>query len=201
MEDKLDKARGHREKGNELFKAGEYKKALQQYARVHAYMGGLVVDPSMASYQQAAHVAPPSDQQNMDIRAMQVAVYSNMGMCYLKLKQPRKALVDLDKALRIDSAHGKSLCNKGRAYIALNNLDKAKTFLEEALEMHPDDALIRKELGRLPTLVKKQEAKEKAVWAKAFGGGAAAAEPEAAEPAAPAAATAAADATSVGPSD
>ena len=171
MADKLDKARGYREKGNELFKAGEYKKALQQYARVHAYMGGLILDPSMVSYQQAAKVEPPNGQQNLDIRNMQVAVYSNMGICNLKMKQPAKALVDLDKALKMDSAHGKSLCNKGRAYIALNNLDKAKTFLEEALEMHPDDALIRKELGRLPALLKKQQAKEKAVWAKAFGGG------------------------------
>jgi tetratricopeptide (TPR) repeat protein len=169
--EKLAKALEYREKGNGFFKAGAYKKALLQYARVHAYMHCLVADESMAQYQQAARVLPPTEAEKQAIKDMQVATYSNMGICDLKLKQPQKAMVNLDKALQMAPTHGKALCNKGRAFIAMKDLDRAKDCLQEAQLLHPDDALIRKELDRLPALYKKQEEKEKGMWKRAFGGG------------------------------
>ena len=171
VEAKLCKAREHREKGNELFKAGQHKKALLQYARVHAYLHTLIADPSMQQYHQAAGAAKPTLVEKKDIEALQAAAYSNAGICYLKLKQPQQALEQLDKVLAIDPQHGKALCNKGRAWIALNDLEKAESFLREAQGILSDDALIRKELDRLPILHKKQEQKEKATWKRAFGGG------------------------------
>ena len=171
VEAKLCKAREHREKGNELFKAGQHKKALLQYARVHAYLHTLIADPSMQQYHQAAGAAKPTLVEKKDIEALQAAAYSNAGICYLKLKQPQQALEQLDKVLAIDPQHGKALCNKGRAWIALNDLEKAESFLREAQGILSDDALIRKELDRLPALHKKQEQKEKATWKRAFGGG------------------------------
>lgn len=97
-----------------------------------------------------------------------MVVWSNLGICCLRLKQGVKALDWLEKALAKDPKHFKALCNAGRACILLNELDKAKAFLEEAASINPEDATIKKELSKLPALYARQDAKERATWQAAF---------------------------------
>jgi Flp pilus assembly protein TadD len=95
-------------------------------------------------------------------------VWSNLGICCLKLKHGAKALEWLGKALAKDPKHGKALCNAGRAYVLLNDLDHAKECFDEAAAAMPEDATVKKELAKLPALYAKQAAKEKATWQAAF---------------------------------
>ena len=70
--------------------------------------------------------------------------------------------------LEKDPTNGKALCNQGRAFILVNDLEKAKACLTEAAAAHPEDLLIKKELARIPGLEKKQLEKEKSTWKNAF---------------------------------
>jgi len=48
-----------------------------------------------------------------------------MGALYLQLNEPENAIVELKKALKIDSKHPPTLLNLCRAYLALGKIDEA----------------------------------------------------------------------------
>lgn len=167
--DKVGAAEACRQKGNALFKQGEFKKALLQYSRVFAYTTGLKAeDNQMAQYQSALGRDAPTPEEATDIAALQLATWSNMALCCLRLKQGPKALEHLDKVLAKEPENEKALCNRGKALILVNDLDKAQECLTRAAALYPANQTVVKELGKLPALVEQQRRKEKSTWKAAF---------------------------------
>mmetsp|Transcript_86726 Transcript_86726/g.245508 ORF Transcript_86726/g.245508 Transcript_86726/m.245508 type:complete len:95 (-) Transcript_86726:180-464(-) len=91
-----------------------------------------------------------------------------MSMCHLKLKQPRKVVENCNKILAVKDDHVKAIFNLGKAYVQMNDLDKAKKNLTDAARMSPNDVAINKELAKLPALLQKQKKKEGDMWKSAF---------------------------------
>jgi tetratricopeptide (TPR) repeat protein len=95
-----------RQKGNDFFQKGDFHKAIKAYT---ACLG---------------------------ISNRSVLAFSNRAMCWLKLKEWRKAEMDATLALQVDSAHVKSYQRRASARNALGMHRAALGDLTEALECH-----------------------------------------------------------------
>ena len=130
-------------------------------------------------------------------RAPQVAHYSNLGVCHMKLGNIEKARDNCTKALALDPSNVKALFRRGKCHAQLNALDEAKADLEGVLARDGENREARRELralkGRFATLKKKEQKKFAGFFDKLHAepkGVPAAAAPQAAAP--PAAPTSAA---------
>mmetsp|Transcript_17932 Transcript_17932/g.41044 ORF Transcript_17932/g.41044 Transcript_17932/m.41044 type:complete len:132 (-) Transcript_17932:684-1079(-) len=72
VEEKIKAAQDFKEKGNEFFKAKDFKKAITQYARVFAYTTGLSAQSGMEQYHSAAGRRDPTHEEKASIQQLQV---------------------------------------------------------------------------------------------------------------------------------
>ena len=143
IEGKLSVATEYKEAGNVFFKDNDFKKAVSSYAKVLAFVRGLPgskrglegVGQLAADYSTAVTVTPEQDQQAAELECV---VMTNMATCYLKLKNPRKAVEYVDKTLAINPTSWKAMLRKSEAHVQMSNFDHAKTILAEALSIAPD---------------------------------------------------------------
>ena len=143
IEGKLSIATEYKEAGNVFFKENDFKKAVSSYAKVLAFVRGLPgskrglegVGQLAADYSTAVTVTPDQDQQAAELECV---VMTNMATCYLKLKNPRKAVEYVDKTLAINPTSWKAMLRKSEAHVQMSNFDHAKTILAEALSIAPD---------------------------------------------------------------
>jgi serine/threonine protein kinase/tetratricopeptide (TPR) repeat protein len=61
------------------------------------------------------------------------ASHNNLGLHYLKLGEPEKALADEQEAIRIDPLQPFAYRNLAEAYLALNRIDEAKAIANQAI--------------------------------------------------------------------
>ena len=145
IEGKLSTATEYKEEGNSHFKDGNYKKAVSSYAKVLAFVRGLPGSKrglegigAMAADHGSSAVAPVSADQDRRAGELETVVLTNIATCYLKLKDPRKAMEYADKTLAINQSSWKALLRKAEAHIQLNNFENAKMVLLESLSFAPD---------------------------------------------------------------
>jgi tetratricopeptide (TPR) repeat protein len=102
-----------------------YSQAVIKYNKVFAYTTGLMAkDSQMAQYQKTVGQSPPSQTEEAQINSLEIASWSNLSICFIKLNHPSKALDTLAKILQRDPENGKALFNAGRAYLMMNKLDE-----------------------------------------------------------------------------
>ena len=101
------RALAEKQKGNEAYKASEYRTALTHYTH-------------SLRLQQNNHV-----------------VYANRGMCYLKLKQYRQCLSDCTAAIQIDDGYTKAYLRRGIAHRRLSQTRQALKDLDIVLTREP----------------------------------------------------------------
>ncbi|CAM9560104.1 unnamed protein product, partial [Phaeothamnion confervicola] len=148
--DKIRIATELKDKGNELFKAGDYKAARASYARVFAYVNGLRDRNSlMKEYEDSLGRAPVSTDDEGEIGRLAVTANANLAMVALKLGDLGRAITYCDKVLKEEPEHVKALFRKGQAYMQLKDLDRAKKFLTSAAKLEPNNVAIRGELRKL----------------------------------------------------
>jgi tetratricopeptide (TPR) repeat protein len=79
------------------------------------------------------------------------SVYDNLGLTYAGLGDSSRAVENFEKAIKINEEHNLNdewpLIDYG-AFMEDQNLDKARTLLEEAVRMNPANATANYELGR-----------------------------------------------------
>eukprot|EP00622_Pseudochattonella_farcimen_P004768 FR740236.1.p1 GENE.FR740236.1~~FR740236.1.p1 ORF type:complete len:190 (+),score=24.01 FR740236.1:3-572(+) len=126
--------------GNELFKAGDYARALRRYQLAER----AVIYDFVMSDDEKATCRPPL------IRAL-----VNEAVCYLKMGKPELALTTCDDAIQKKGAgpgmEAKATLRRGQALVALDRLDEAKLALEKASVMDPVvKAEANNELKRIP---------------------------------------------------
>lgn len=106
-------AEEHRQKGNELFKGGDYPGAIKQYDE------GVKRDPSS------------------------VAIYSNRCATYIKLMVMDQALKDAEKCLELDPKFVKAYLRKGNCHHLMKEYHKAMKAYDDGLKLEPDNAEIK----------------------------------------------------------
>ena len=167
IEGKLLIATEYKEAGNVFFKENDFKKAVSSYAKVLAFVRGLPgskrglegVGQLAADYTTAVTVTPEQDQQAAELECV---VMTNMATCYLKQKNPRKAVEYVDKTLAINPTSWKAMLRKAEAHVQMSNFDHAKTILAEALSIAPDaQARVAIAKGREALLISEKAANNK----------------------------------------
>ena len=96
-----------KEKGNELFKAGDFPGAIKEFDE------GLKRDPSNKF------------------------LYSNRAFAYIKLMEPTSAMKDADKALELDPTFVKAWARKGTCHQLHKEFHKAMDAFNKGLELDP----------------------------------------------------------------
>ncbi|KAF8948358.1 RNA polymerase II-associated protein 3 [Haplosporangium gracile] len=112
-------ANAEKEKGNELFKKGQYAKAIEHYS------ASMALDPSNS-------VLP-----------------INRAMALLKLERFTEAEHDCTLGLKLDSKNVKALWRRGIARRSLGRVDEAKKDFEAALTIDPANKAVKEELAKL----------------------------------------------------
>merc|ERR1719247_3337915 len=165
-----------REEGNKLFKDGHYRKALGQYHKVFCYVNGLQVPVTASSGEgkddEASRSTPASSSQVPkervdDLRKLKQSSRLNMAACYLKLEEHQKCVDACTKAMELGSS-AKAYFRRGQAYLELRNLSGARSDLERARELTPNDPAIVAELRKLRSALGQANPKERASYAKMF---------------------------------
>ena len=60
-----------------------------------------------------------------------------------------EALVDIEKALKVDINFAKAYRNRARAYVGLNEINLATKDYQKYLEFCPEDEKVKREMGEL----------------------------------------------------
>lgn len=71
-----------------------------------------------------------------------VMIYNNMSAVFAKQDKWDRVLTYAKKANELDPENTKSKFRMGQAYLQLENVDQAKTLLEEVLALNPDGKCI-----------------------------------------------------------
>ena len=133
---KLDIALLYKDEGNAFFKDQNYKKALVSYGKGLAYVRGLkgkrskmMMSTLMPMYNDDNNNDSISDDDDNKAMLLEAILDTNVGVCYTKLGEPRKALEYYDKATTVDTTYWKALLRKSEAYLQLNLFSQAKNTL------------------------------------------------------------------------
>ena len=114
------RALNEKAKGNEQYKAGEYRLAIQSYTH------------------------------SLRLQQNNAIVYANRGMCYLKLKQYRQALADCTAAVQIDDGYTKAYLRRGITHRRLNQTSQAIKDLDIVLHRERQTTLSNRPVHSTP---------------------------------------------------
>ncbi len=67
------------------------------------------------------------------------SIYDQIGKCYINLGEYEKAIEQFDKSISLNADNAVPYFNKGIAYYLLGNADMAKTCMQKAIELDPQN--------------------------------------------------------------
>eukprot|EP00903_Cladosiphon_okamuranus_P005639 g5605.t1 len=143
----------NKEEGTELFKGQNYRQAGARYSKALTH---------------AAKMFDLSSDEQKEVHAVQLSLYLNLAQCYLKLQSWDQAVNNCTLALKIDQESSKALYRRAYARFAKKDYDAAKVDLDKAQKSAPGDKAVATLLKKVDVVLKKQQAKEKQMWSKAF---------------------------------
>ncbi|CAM8911793.1 unnamed protein product [Rhodiola kirilowii] len=122
-----DAAASFKDKGNELFKAGNYLKAAATYTQA------IKLDPSNAT------------------------LYSNRAAAFLNLVKLNKALADAETAITLNPQWEKGYFRKGCVLEAMEKFDDALAAFKKALQLNPQSSEVSRKIKRIEQLAKEKK--------------------------------------------
>ncbi|KAJ6653456.1 hypothetical protein lerEdw1_009210 [Lerista edwardsae] len=146
--EKWDLVLRHKERGSELYRAGDVGAAARRYARA---LRLLVV------------AAPPPDYDQI-----KAELHANLAACQLRLRQPANAARNCTKTLALQPANTKALFRRGLAYDAMNDLEGAAQDLRGVLQVEAGNRAARRELERVTERIRARDAKLARAMQKMF---------------------------------
>lgn len=160
----IQKAEALKTQGNEKFRTKEYQEALKHYAKVPLYLNGLIAkEHEMASYSNNVITIEEATIKNEILHT----TYVNMAACHLALQQYPKTIDKCQKALGLKENY-KAYYRRAVGYLHTGDLDRAKSDLDKANEMCPDDPAVRREYGTYLQLLKKESEKQRKIFSGMF---------------------------------
>jgi len=152
-QEKLKKGNTEKEQGNDFFKKGDLTAALRHYHIALSYANGL-------------YGLPP--QEEKVLKELKSSTYNNMAVVHLKQGKNDRALADLKLVLELDDSNLKALFRRGKLWLTIGDVDKARADLDKAKELDPNNKEIKQELLLLEKKEKEQAAKAKSMYSKMF---------------------------------
>lgn len=119
----LDEGLALKERGNHLFKEGQFPEAIKQYKlgilRTRALQNR---GRSMAMFSSAGGAKPLTDEEENEFKQLTQSLHANLSACYLKRDDWDKAVKYAAVVLDSDPANVKSMLRLGQAYHMLGDL-------------------------------------------------------------------------------
>ncbi|KAL3833364.1 hypothetical protein ACJIZ3_008100 [Penstemon smallii] len=142
--------------GNDWFKKQDYKMAIKKYRKALKYID---LCWEMEDIDQV---------QSELLRKTKSQIHTNSSVCKLKLGDLKGALQDADFAVCDGEANAKAFYRQGQVYAALNNIDAAVQSFGKALELEPNDGVIKKELTIAKKKIAERREREKQSYSRMF---------------------------------
>lgn len=150
-QENFDKGVQLRLEGNEAFKKQDLKQALTQYYNALLHLKAVGGQKEEAKYKEKS-----SEQL--------VMIYNNMSAVFAKQDRWDRVLFYATKANELDPTNTKSKFRMGQAHLRTENVEIAKSLLEEVLKQNPGDALVKQELAKVAAANKSMDEKEKLIY-------------------------------------
>ena len=112
-------------------------------------------------------------EKNEETVEMMVSLYLNISLCNLKLKNWNEAVMACDEALALDKNNVKALYRKSLALTTpagsdLDDYRKAIVLLKEALQIEPNNSIVKQKLYEFKKFLDDQKVKSKATFHSFF---------------------------------
>jgi molecular chaperone DnaK (HSP70) len=153
-EDRMRLVTRNKDEGTELFKGKVYKQAAIRYTK---------------ALQNCAKFFDLGPEDQKEVNEVKVKLHGNLALCFLKMKEYRKAINNCSDGISVDKTNSKLYFRRATAYYAQKKISEAVKDVKEALKLSPDDKAIKKLKLQLDHVIKKQKAKEKKMAMKMFG--------------------------------
>mmetsp|Transcript_11421 Transcript_11421/g.20770 ORF Transcript_11421/g.20770 Transcript_11421/m.20770 type:complete len:520 (-) Transcript_11421:21-1580(-) len=157
--DRLREMKSFREIGNAYYNEGQYARATMKYKRVQVFFEYFFEFDS-----------PAQEEETNQVRLDSI---TNSAACFLKLNAYAETLEQCEQALKLDKDNVKTLY---RQAVALRMRDQegdlklARTSLERAIVLDPDDLTLRKEMIKLRGKERSNFKNERAMAKRMVGG-------------------------------
>jgi FKBP-type peptidyl-prolyl cis-trans isomerase len=131
-----------RQRGNELFKAGETVEAAKLYEQAVLKFADWYAD------------CFATDEEKALVHAVKLPTHLNLATCSYKLGNYAHAVVHATQVLHHEAintagVNAKALYRRGASHVELGNLSQAHADLKRALDLSPADSEVRRALARL----------------------------------------------------
>eukprot|EP00698_Gefionella_okellyi_P019666 TRINITY_DN6062_c0_g1_i3.p1 TRINITY_DN6062_c0_g1~~TRINITY_DN6062_c0_g1_i3.p1 ORF type:complete len:436 (-),score=131.17 TRINITY_DN6062_c0_g1_i3:1063-2370(-) len=141
-----------KEKGNSLFKQGQFEEAAEAY--IKALNGFLGVELDRKETTEAEQV--------------KLSCYLNLAACHAKLNRHQEVVHCATKALDIDSANAKALFRRANGYIDLRKFAEAAADLNRADQIQVGQPDVVRTRQRLEKAIELDKQREKKLYASMF---------------------------------
>lgn len=154
-EEKLEESEIIKMKGTNYFQKGKFEMAAKLYQKVISYL-----QPETESEMEPTN----TEKRN----ALLLAGYLNLAACYLKMERYGDVIEHCEKALAIEPNNPKGFFRRGKAYLALQEYEKAKDNFMKVLECDSSNKAAQRTIHVCKQNVKKQLEKEKKMYQNIF---------------------------------
>ncbi|KAK4762190.1 hypothetical protein SAY87_030074 [Trapa incisa] len=122
--EKIEACQQKKNSGNSLFKAGDFRRASENYEKA-------------AQYASFDHLF--THEEKVLANSLCSSCYLNNAACKLRLGEYSEAAKLCTKVLEMDPSNGKALYRRSQAYLRVSDLEKAEEDITRALSIHPND--------------------------------------------------------------
>ena len=189
-------ASGHKDEGNNFFKAGDLVRASRAYKKGASVLKALKEDTAAAdaddnheekddnkdtdTSKATANAIDGNENDNSDkdgaplsqldeeIKTLLVSLQTNLSMCCLKQNKPKLSLDVASKAIETDPTNVKAYYRRAMAHKKLGDLQAAKRDLKEAVRLDPKNGAAKKELHAIVKYLTDTAKREKKAMKSAF---------------------------------
>lgn len=150
--EKIEQAKMQKEKGTKYLTSDKINLAIKVYQKVFKYL----------------NVESDFTDLKKEKDSLLVAAHLNLALCYLKTNENILAKEECVKALELDPQNEKALFRRGQAHLGLASPEIAINDFQEVLKIQPKNTAASKQILICNSLIKKQLAKEKKLYANMF---------------------------------
>lgn len=153
-EEKIEAASKCKREGNDLYSGQKYKRAIKKYKKAMNYLPDYEINKL------------PAEEYAKATKEVLIPAHLNAAACYLKTREFKEAKDECEKVLKLDADNLKALFRRACVLMEFDDWDLARSDLERALEIDPEN----KEVKRQMTILNKKEAAQNKKDKKIFGG-------------------------------
>ena len=156
-EERIERVKSHRTKGNELFRGGDVAAAAREYEMSLSFLTDDMMMQLFGAYLDEAE-------------GEKLPAHLNLCACYLKMERHHDAVDQAGRALGVDPTNAKAFYRRGKARRALGQDEAARADLLKALGFSEgaSDPAIERELASLDGEERRSNHARRGVWRGLF---------------------------------